>query len=67
MSKSNCLDRMILFGPRSLERVVRKYVQHYHAARSHQGPGNELIETNDDAGSNAGAIECRERLGGMLK
>ncbi len=29
--------------------------------------GNELIEPSDDAGAVAGKIECRERLGGMLK
>ncbi|MEO2012311.1 MAG: hypothetical protein ABGX22_26900 [Pirellulaceae bacterium] len=34
---------------------------------NHQGLGNELIEPSDDAGAVAGKIECRERLGGMLK
>ncbi|MEO2025956.1 MAG: integrase core domain-containing protein, partial [Fuerstiella sp.] len=65
--KSECLDRMMFFGQRSLERAVREYVQHYHGERNHQGLGNELIEPEDDAGSVAGRIECRERLGGMLK
>ena len=65
--KSECLDRMIFFGRRSLEKAVREYVQHYHGERHHQGLGNELIEPNGDAGSVAGKIECRERLGGLLK
>ena len=65
--KSECLDRMIFFGRKSLENAVREYVQHYHGERNHQGLGNELIEPEDDTEIVAGRIECRERLGGMLK
>ena len=65
--KSECLDRMVFFGRKSLENAVHEYVEHYHAERNHQGLGNELIEPDQDAGSVAGRIECRERLGGMLK
>jgi transposase InsO family protein len=65
--KSECLDRMIFFGRRSLERAVTEYVEHYHAERNHQGLGNELIEPDKQVGSVAGKIECRERLGGLLK
>ena len=65
--KSECLDRMIVFGRRSLERAVTEYVEHYHAERNHQGLGNELIGPDEVVGSVAGKIECRERLGGMLK
>ncbi len=38
-----------------------------HAERNHQGLDNEIIEPNEQIGSIAGKIECRERLGGMLK
>ena len=65
--KSECLDRMIFFGQRSLENAVGEYVKHYHGERNHQGLGNELIEPEDDTEIVAGRIECRERLGGMLK
>jgi hypothetical protein len=65
--KSECLDRMIFFGRRSLERAVTEYGEHYHAERNHQGLGNELIEPEEEVGSVAGKIECRERLGGLLK
>jgi len=34
--KSECLDRMIFFGRKSLENAVREYVDHYHAERNHQ-------------------------------
>ena len=65
--KSECLSRMIFFGRKSLENAVREYAEHYKRERNHQGLGNELIEPNGDAGSVAGKIECRERLGGLLK
>ncbi|MEO2031580.1 MAG: integrase core domain-containing protein, partial [Planctomycetaceae bacterium] len=65
--KSECVDRMIFFGQRSLENAVHEYVEHYHSERNHQGLGNELIEPTANVGAVAGRIECRERLGGMLK
>ena len=65
--KSECLDRMIFFGQKSLENAVREYVEHYHTERNHQGLDNELIEPSEDAERVAGTIECGERLGGMLK
>jgi putative transposase len=65
--KSECLSRMIFFGRKSLENAVREYAEHYKRERNHQGLGNELIEPNGDAGSVAEKIECRERLGGLLK
>jgi len=65
--KSECLSGMIFFGGQSLENAVGEYVKHYHGERNHQGLGNQLIAPEDDAGSVAGKIECRERLGGMLK
>ncbi len=62
--KSECLDRMIFFGERSLRRAVAEFLEHHHAERAHQGIGNVTIE-NVEVG--AGEIECRERLGGILK
>jgi len=65
--KSECLDRMIFFGRKSLGNAVREYMEHYHAERNHQALGNKLIAPVDDADAIAGRIKCRERLGGMLK
>jgi hypothetical protein len=33
--KSECLDRLILFGERSLRNACREYVSHYHGERNH--------------------------------
>jgi putative transposase len=65
--KSESLSRMIFFGKRSLERAVAEYVEHYHVERNHQGLENALIEPGEATGSENGTIDCRERLGGMLK
>ena len=65
--KSECVGRMIFFGGTSLRRAVRAFLEHYHAERNHQGLGNHLIEPNDRVGATDGRIECRERLGGILR
>jgi hypothetical protein len=65
--KDECLERMIFFGERSLLRGVRAFLNHYHGDRNHQGLGNQLIEPTNDVGRTAGAVECRDRLGGMLR
>ena len=65
--KAQSLSKMILFSENSLRRAVVAYLAHYHAERNHQGPDNALIEPGDEIRSVTGKIECRERLGGMLK
>ena len=65
--KSECLHRLVFFGQRSLERSVTHFVQHDHGERNHQGLSNQLIDPEKGVGAVAGKIECRERLGGMLK
>lgn len=62
--KSECLDRLILFGERSLRKACHEYLSHYHAERNHQGLDNELIEPRL---SGRGSVVCDERLGGLLK
>ncbi len=62
--KSECLGRMIFFGDGTLRRAINEYLDHYHAERAHQGIGNVPIAA-EPAG--AGKVECRERLGGILK
>jgi hypothetical protein len=66
--KEEALSRMILFGERSLRHVLNQYVSHYHEERPHQGKGNIILfpSTQVTSGSEA-PIDCRERLGGLLK
>ncbi len=65
--KDECLSRVIFFGERSLRKATREYAAHYHRERNHQGIDNRLIEPGDRPGSTIGAIECSQRLGGMLR
>ena len=63
--KTECLDKMILFGSRSLDRSLREYSAHYLTERPHQALDNELIHKAPRAAE--GEVEVRERLGGLLK
>ncbi len=63
--KSECLCRMIFLGEASLRRAIGEHLAHDHAERAHQGlinggsSGRKTLAT--------GTVECRERLGGILK
>ena len=60
------MERMILFGEGSLRKAVHEFVEHYHCQRNHQGLDNRLILPEQLIGDRAGAIQRRQRLGGML-
>ena len=64
--KESCLERIILFGEGSLRKAIQEFVEHYHRERNHQGLGNRLIAQEEPHGRSDGAIQCRQRLGGML-
>ena len=65
--KSECLAQIIPLGERHLRRAVAESTEHYHCERNHQGLGNELIErSSQDCVSNR-PVECRQRLGGVLR
>jgi len=65
--KESCLDRMIFFGEHSVRNAIREFVEHYHHERNHQGLDNRLIDPKSHVGTAEGSVECRERLGGMLR
>lgn len=65
--KSECLTKMIFFGEAALRNATNEYLAHYHAERNHQGLDNAILLPNEEVGRSAGAIECNERLGGMLR
>ena len=63
------MSRLVLFGEAGLRRALREFVAHYHEERNHQGKGNVLLFPSAMPSSSRrdDAIECKERLGGMLK
>jgi hypothetical protein len=59
---------MILFGEASLRHMLNEYGAHDHQERNHQGKGNVLpLPLSSPAGGAGGPMQCRERLGGLLK
>ena len=62
--KSECLNRMIFLGQRSLDRAIKEFAEHYHDERSHQGIGNQLVSRAQP--QTVGSVEVSQRLGGML-
>src|SRR3982750_2688388 len=64
--KESCLNRLILFGEQSLRTTIQNFLVHYHAERHHQGLANRLIQPEPGHVGNTGAIQRRERVGGML-
>jgi putative transposase len=67
--KQECLSKIILFGDGSLSRVLAEYSRHYHSERNHQGKGNRLLfpYAGEPSNPQRRSIECRQRLGGLLK
>ena len=65
--KSECLHRVILFGERSLCNKIAEYMLHYHQERNHQGLDNKIIEPASLSVARKGPVDCRHRLGGMLR
>jgi putative transposase len=66
--KQECLSKLILFGETSLRRAINEYVAHFHCERNHQGKGNVLLFPEpSDRGHKGNRIQCRQRLGGLLR
>ena len=58
---------MIFFRETMLRNSIREYLSHYHRERNHQGLENRIVTPSEEVGRIAGRIQCRERLGGLLK
>jgi putative transposase len=68
--KHECLNHFIVFGEAHLNHLVHEYVEHYHTERPHQGVDNALLVPRsppDDGVPLRDEVDCRERLGGLLK
>ncbi len=65
--KSECLDRLILFGEKAMCKSVREYLAHYHTERNHQGLDNELIVPLEPQPDLDAEVKATERLGGLLR
>jgi putative transposase len=67
--RTECLDWILVFGRRHLERVLRTYTSHYNARRPHRGLGMKTPERLPDRAlrSDGNArVRRRDLLGGLL-
>ena len=46
---------------------LREYMEHYHLERNHQGLDNKLIASTPVQCPKTERIDCRSRLGGILR
>jgi len=81
--QQECLDYFIVFGEQHMDHLVSEMLLHYHEERPHQARDNDpLVQTPRAGEPKKGKrkkkeptpdvvpvtqIECRERLGGLLK
>ena len=68
-AKEECLSKLIPFGERPLTRTLAEFSAHYRGERNHQGKSNKLLfpEAGDEPLPRGHPVECRQRLGGLLK
>jgi putative transposase len=65
--RNECLDQLLIFGRRHLERVLRGYVAHFNAERPHRSL--ELVPpagSPRSRGSPSADIRRRDALGGLI-
>jgi predicted metalloprotease with PDZ domain len=65
--KEECLERMIFFGEAPLRKATSEFLAHFHGERNHQGLGNRLIKGGEEIDRASGPVQCRKRLGGLLR
>lgn len=67
--KSEVISGLIFFSKESLRQTLKEYIIYYHEERNHQGKGNRLLFplSKGDSKDLDSEIQCRSRLGGLLK
>jgi transposase InsO family protein len=64
--RAECLDWILIWNRRHLERVLSAYVDHYNRARPHRGLGLEVPSVTDKVPPRTGPIERVDLLGGLI-
>ena len=61
------MDHFVIFGEKHFDYLVNEYVEHYHEEGPHQGIGNRPLTGAPPPKKLDAPIQCRTRLGGLLK
>src|SRR6266702_857238 len=70
--RRECLDRLLIFNRRQLERILRVYVRHYNEQRPHRALGLQapdppaILSMPPEPAAGAIAIRRRDLLGGLI-
>jgi putative transposase len=64
--RRECLDHVLIFGRRHLERVLRGFVGHYNAERPHRGLQLACPCPSSCSPECVGLVRRRDRLGGLI-
>ena len=64
--RAECLDWILVWNCRHLERVLSAYVDHYDRARPHRGISLEIPMAPDKVPLRTGPIERVDVLGGLI-
>ena len=64
--RRECLDSVLVFGERHLERILREYVAHYNEERPHRGLSLQTPEPKPTLNRADGEIVRVARLGGLI-
>jgi putative transposase len=69
--RRECLDRLLIFSRRQLDRVVRVYVLHYNERRPHRAldlraPDSRAIPSARGDPAESAAVRRRDLLGGLI-
>jgi putative transposase len=68
-ARRECLDHVLIYGRRHLERVLKEYVAHHDAERPHRGLGLAVpagTRTPRVLGTTRTPVERRDVLGGLI-
>jgi hypothetical protein len=64
--RQECLDRILVFGERHLERILREYVGHSNTERPHPGLSLETPEPQRPLNLAEGEVVRVAKLGGLI-
>jgi putative transposase len=64
--RRECLDHLLIFGERHLQRVLREYLGHYNEERPHRGLSLQTPEPGATRNRGDGAVVRVDRLGGLI-
>jgi len=65
-ARRECLDWVLIFGRRHLERVLAEFVDHYNSARPHRGVNLDAPIPLEPTGDTSRPVVRIDRLGGLI-